>query len=224
MTPPTTKEGDVVAQYEANAEAFHRDTRFMAPGKDRPAALGDYDAEYVLLELWRVWLKLQRTEAERDTLARHYDGKLSPVLFAEYVRLDSAWQSLVAERDAAVRELEETRKREALSDAIVDECDSDITMLVQERASLRARLAACERVVEQLRGLSAPSLCCDGENNDEVDQFRDGYTSALDDMRDILRAAVATPQHDSVDDDYGPNDGEARTVNRSATAQEKRDA
>lgn len=55
---------------------------------------------------------------------------------------------VVAERDAAVRELQEARKREALSDAIVDECDSDITKLVQERATLRARLAACERVVE----------------------------------------------------------------------------
>lgn len=55
---------------------------------------------------------------------------------------------LTQQRDAAVRELAETRKREALSDAIVDECDSDITKLVQERATLRARLAACEKIVE----------------------------------------------------------------------------
>ncbi|MFN7186010.1 MAG: hypothetical protein ACK5VE_06560 [Alphaproteobacteria bacterium] len=46
-----------VERYEADAEAFRRETGFMAPGKDRPAALGGIDADLVLLALWRLWLK-----------------------------------------------------------------------------------------------------------------------------------------------------------------------
>jgi hypothetical protein len=60
-------------------------------------------------------------------------------------RWEEALCSAKYQLDAAVRELEETRKREALSDAIVDECDSDITKLVQERASLRAERDAAVR-------------------------------------------------------------------------------
>ena len=108
-----------------------------------------------------------------------------------------AYDAIVAERDAAVRERDAIK---ANYDESVRECANVMAMrenvssqlwdCMNERDGYRARLAACETVVEQLRGLRAPSLCCDGENNDDVDHFRDGYTSALDDMRDILRAAV----------------------------------
>ena len=47
-------------QYEANAEAFYRETRIMAPGKDIPAAMGGYDEHELRAKLWRVWLENQR--------------------------------------------------------------------------------------------------------------------------------------------------------------------
>jgi len=94
----------------------------------------------------------------------------------------------------AAKHDETVRKLAALTshlNQVHEELGGTDTVLTLEAAQLvMVRLAACERVVEQLRGLRAPSLCCDGENNDEVDAFREGYTSALDDMRDILRAAV----------------------------------
>lgn len=51
---------DTVEQYEANAEAFYRETRILAPGKDVPAAIGDYDEHELRSKLWRVWLEKQR--------------------------------------------------------------------------------------------------------------------------------------------------------------------
>ena len=53
-------------------------------------------------------------EPEVITEARRTGTLSVGAILAEYDRV-------CAERDAAVRELEETRKREALSDAIVDE-------------------------------------------------------------------------------------------------------
>jgi len=103
-------------------------------------------------------------------------------ILAEYDRV-------CAERDAAVRELEETRKREALSDAIVDECDSDITNLVQERATLRARLAACERVVEAAR-----AVVLDAWKQHGYDQYNVG-TATIAALRAALAAETQTTPH-----------------------------
>jgi hypothetical protein len=99
---------------------------------------------------------LVEARAERDATERlcaQHEGKIH--------ELRDLLADCAQQRDAAVRELEETRKREALSDAIVDECDSDITKLVQERASLRAQLAAAQRVQQQYADLIAWML---GEN------------------------------------------------------------
>lgn len=68
----------------------------------------------------------------------------------------------------------------AAYDAIVDECDSDITNLVQERATLRARLAACERVVEAAR-----AVVLDARAQHGYDQYAVGTATI-----DALRAAV----------------------------------
>jgi hypothetical protein len=100
-------------------------------------------------------------------------------------------RAMTAERDAIKANYDESVRECANVMAMRENVSSQLWDCMNERDGYRARLAACQRMVEQLRGLRAPSLCCDGENNDEVDQFRGGYTSALDDMRDILSAAVA---------------------------------
>lgn len=124
------------------------------------------------------------SEPEVVARIRHLTETRSVDVPSHWPEFIKAYDAIVAERDAAVQAVEKARDYGHRMDVLAEE-------RAIEAQKLRARLAACERVVEQLRGLRAPSLCCDGENNDEVDAFREGYTSALDDMRDILRAAVA---------------------------------
>jgi hypothetical protein len=69
MTPPTPKD-DTVGRYEANAEAFYNDTRVMAPGKDMPAAMSDYDSYDLRVKLWMMWGQLRSARAERDAAVR----------------------------------------------------------------------------------------------------------------------------------------------------------
>ena len=53
-------------QFEAHAEAFYRETGYMAPGKDRSAAMGGDDPELLRYALWLTWNKLRH---ERDKVA-----------------------------------------------------------------------------------------------------------------------------------------------------------
>jgi len=97
-------------------------------------------------------------------------------------RWEEALCSAKYQLDAAVRELEETRKREALSDAIVDECDSDITKLVQERAELRAERDAAVRerdeARENLRGWMDGSAKAVKQSGNRVHEWLDHLGAA----------------------------------------------
>lgn len=122
-----------------------------------------------------------RVKQQRIPIPNEFDEALAA--FMEH------HDELRAERDAAVRELEETRKREALSDVIVDECDSDITKLVQERATLRARLAACEKIVE------AADIFFDATDDREWEERAKLFVLVAN-----YRAAVAAETHPTAED------------------------
>lgn len=159
MTPPTPKEPEVIAWLRQRAEArlsvavtasevaevLSAYDHAVQSTKDRESAIATHE---------RMLTALLDTNAVADQFA----NVLSPCWFEFAERIESLRDQMEVERtlkDAAVRELEETRKREALSDAIVDECDSDITDLVQERARLRTRLAELERDAKRLDWLHA---------------------------------------------------------------------
>lgn len=74
---------DPVEQYEANAEAFYRETRIMAPGKDIPAAMGGYDEHELRAKLWRVWLEKQRMAnrlAQQEARIRELEAEKASLL------------------------------------------------------------------------------------------------------------------------------------------------
>ncbi len=140
-------------------------------------------------------------------------------------RWEEALCSAKYQLDAAVRELEETRKREALSDAIVDECDSDITKLVQERASLRAERDAikanydesvreCANVMAMRENVSSQLWDCMNE--------REGYRARLAACERVVEAA--TEWLGAVGDDHTRAEARLASVtydyNRAAVAAE----
>lgn len=82
--------------------------------------------------------------------------------------------------------------------------------------TLRARLVACERVVDAAKVWAYYDDVTGPHGLDGT-----AWVNAVADAADALRAAVATAQEASVDDDFGPNDGHARTVRRSAGQEDK---
>jgi hypothetical protein len=149
-----------------NADKHHQQARAMTAERDewRDAAKWSEGQH----QHWKTVAEAataQRDEARRlhmvvrnelDTLRAKLDAAVKTIPSDDAERFiclahphNHRWEEALCsakyQLDAAVRELEETRKREALSDAIVDECDSDITKLVQERASLRAERDAAVR-------------------------------------------------------------------------------
>ena len=62
---------DLVAEYEKLAGQFYDETRYMAPGKDRPGLLSplDYqDAQTLLCKLWDMWQQKNIITAELEEL------------------------------------------------------------------------------------------------------------------------------------------------------------
>ena len=141
MTPPTPKD-DTVGLYEANAEAFYNDTRVMAPGKDMPAAMSDYDSFDLRVKLWMMWGQLRSARAERDALK-----------VAHREEIDRAdW--FLAERDGAISERDNYRRM--------------LTAAIKDGEALRTRLAAVEGDAKRLEWMQrncCEVVCHDLEND-----------------------------------------------------------
>ena len=60
--------------------------------------------------------------------------------------------------------------------------------------AVRHRADRAERVVERINGIRLSPLCCDGENNAEVDAYHDGFNAAMEEVRDAIRALDAEAQ------------------------------
>lgn len=45
---------------------------------------------------------------------------------------------------------------------------------------------AAMALIQEMKALTFSPLTYDGENNEAVDEWTDGYNAALDDMRDII--------------------------------------
>ena len=152
----TPKEPEVIAElrgwHREGCESLFTIGEVLAV--DIPTILAAYDAIVAERDNARRLHMVVRNEL--DTLRAKLDAAVKTIPSDDAERFiclahphNHRWEEALCsakyQLDAAVRELEETRKREALSDAIVDECDSDITKLVQERASLRAERDAAVR-------------------------------------------------------------------------------
>jgi hypothetical protein len=153
----------------------------------------------------------------------------------------AAYDTLAQQRDAAVRE-RDVGEREAVDgrevlahhkrelDAALHQikiakvCNDSQAELIErltlekmqrfdELNTLRARLAACERVGEtaavRFGILRDRMAACDAETGDDVHELS---MTEIPWWIDDLRAVLTTPP---LDDDDGPNDGHARTVRRT---------
>jgi hypothetical protein len=128
-----------------------------------------------------------------------------PCEFGTFVRY-ADYLTLAQQRDAAVRERES-----ALELAAADE--RRLFARIEEVRTLRARLAACERVGEtaavRFGILRDRMAACDADTGDDVHELS---MTEIPWWIDDLRAVLTTPP---LDDDDGPNDGHARTVRRT---------
>jgi hypothetical protein len=118
----------------------------------------------------------------------------------------AAYDTLAQQRDAAVRERES-----ALELAAADE--RRLCARIEEVRTLRARLAACVSACE----FAIEELKCDGHirTKDEPEYGHwcatcDSHVDVNGAVRELLRTATL-----ATTDDFGPNDGHARTVRRT---------
>jgi hypothetical protein len=143
----------------------------------------------------RAWVSEYAAPEQRMTLGE--DHAQREVRYSTWVGMLAAYDAIVAERDAAVRELERLKNpiheswhkasREELLEAfafqgatsrlLLEETDEQRT----EITDLRARLAACERVVEAAR-----AVVLDAWKQHGYDQYNVGTATIA-----ALRAAVA---------------------------------
>lgn len=64
-------------RYEELAAAFHRETGFLAPGKDAPAAAGGFPSEEERRERWRAWCAARAAAAAPKRPPPKPKGQLS---------------------------------------------------------------------------------------------------------------------------------------------------
>lgn len=66
---PDDQDSDAIARYEKLAEAFYRDTGYMAPGKDVPAAMGNSPTANLGLrqKKWTEWLQKRKSQPDTQT-------------------------------------------------------------------------------------------------------------------------------------------------------------
>jgi hypothetical protein len=160
---------------------------------------------------------------------RAVNTTLSP---AEARAVATLYDTAIAQRDAAVHQIKIAKvcndsqaelierltleKRQTFDE--INDLRAKLAAAVRERTECvareqrwRARRAACYRVVEAAeRFRSHQGTASEGEKYAALNNALDAYCATY------IEHFFAS-QRPSVDDDYGPNDGYARTVNRTPT-------
>jgi hypothetical protein len=63
--PPSPAAADALERFERDAEAFHRETGMLAPGKDQPAAMNGSPTDEERMDAWTAWLRERAAAAPR---------------------------------------------------------------------------------------------------------------------------------------------------------------